>query len=114
MRFFLTEKRHLLDFLENPYAIAGMKDYCTKKMSDLGNLKSNSFREQLLDVSVCAIAVFLFAGAFKLRLLTPRGFEVVASQIPGGHLSLFQKALLFSGEAWECFVFLPLLLLGVG
>ena len=83
-------------------------------MSGSGNIQSNSFREQLLHVSVCAITVFLFAVAYKLRLLTPRGFEVVASQIPGGHLSLFQKALLFSGEVWESFVFLPLLLLGIG
>jgi sulfatase-like protein len=79
-----------------------------------GNHKSNSFREQLPDVSVCAIVAFLFAVAFKLRLLTPRGFEVVASHIPGGRLSFFQKALLFSGETWESFVLLPLLLLGIG
>jgi hypothetical protein len=83
-------------------------------MFGFGNHKSNFFSQQLLDVSVCGIAVFLFSVAFKLRLLTLRGYEVVASQIPGGHLSLLQKGLLFSGELWEALVFLPLLLLGIG
>jgi hypothetical protein len=79
-----------------------------------GNHNSNPFREQLLAVSVCGIAVFFFAFGFKLRLMTRLGFEVVASQMPGGHLSLVQKAQLFSGELWEALVFLPLLLLGIG
>ena len=46
--------------------------------------------------------------------MTRLGFEVVASQMPGQRLSLLQKTLLFSGDAWEALVFLPLLLLGIG